>query len=94
MDSDQVLDLPIEDHYELGDTTIRGYLKALLHRLWEEGEGFSSKRPFGNSSWEDELILPLVKQGIVKGSFDEDGYLEDFDWAAGSDIIKKAIEAL
>lgn len=59
--------------------TVKGYLKALLSKLWEEGEGFSGKRPFGNSGWERDLAVPLIQSGYLKGSvdFDEDGYLED-----------------
>jgi hypothetical protein len=37
---------------DAGDNiTIRDYLRILLETLWEEGEGFSGKRPFGNSGW-------------------------------------------
>lgn len=56
--------------------TVRGYLRELLLTLWEEGEGFSGKRPFGNSGWEYELYAPLVKSGFVSGELDEDGYID------------------
>lgn len=56
------------------DLTVREYLRTLLMTLWEEGEGFSGKRPFGNSSWEYEIYNPLVKAGFLQGTVDEDGY--------------------
>ena len=56
-----------------GETiTIRQYLHKLLETLWIEAEGFSSKRPFGTSGWEDDLILPLVKSGFIDGELLED----------------------
>ncbi|MBS3648836.1 hypothetical protein KEU06_09480 [Pseudaminobacter sp. 19-2017] len=45
--------------------TIRDYLKALLKALWAEGEGFSGKRPFGNSGWEYDLYQVLEKIGFT-----------------------------
>ena len=32
--------------------TVKDYLKTLLHTLWDEEDGFSGKRPFGNSGWQ------------------------------------------
>jgi hypothetical protein len=52
--------------------SIRGYFKELLSTLWMEGEGFSGKRPFGNSGWEYELYEALVDMGAVQGKFEYD----------------------
>ena len=61
------------------DLTVRDYLRALLITLWEEQESFSGKRPFGNSGWEYEILLPLAKAGFVDlGPLNEDG--EPYDW--------------
>jgi hypothetical protein len=60
------------------DLTIREYLIKLLSTLWNEGEGFSSKNPFGNGGWEFELYRALVKAGAVEGTLDEEGYLDRF----------------
>jgi hypothetical protein len=60
------------------DITIRDYLHTLLETLWTEGEGFSGKRPFGNSCWEFELYEPLIKAGFITGSLDEDGHIAEF----------------
>ena len=52
----EILDLPMDpDSNDAGASSIRGYLKTLLTTLMAEGEGFSGKRPFGNSGWEYEL---------------------------------------
>jgi hypothetical protein len=41
---------------DAGATTIREYLVLILANVWFEGEGFSGKRPFGNSGWQYDLI--------------------------------------
>lgn len=65
---------------DAGDNlTVRDYLRTLLETLWREGEGFSGKRPFGNSGWEYELYAPLIKGGFIKGTLDGDGYVGCFD---------------
>lgn len=93
-DRDQVvLDLPMQEN-DAGAATIREYLCELLSELWEKGEGFSGKRPFGNSGWDYELHVPLVKAGLIDGSVDEDGYLENSDRKAAHQIISSAIESL
>jgi len=92
----EILALPMQDN-ESGARTVRGYLIRLLAELWNEGEGFSSKRPFGNSGWEHDLYLPLIKAGVVAGTLDEDGYLDDFPDASqreADSLIAKAIASL
>lgn len=65
---------------DAGDNlTVRDYLRTLLETLWREGEGFSGKRPFGNSCWEYDLYKPLIKAGFINGKLDEDGCIEDYD---------------
>lgn len=101
VDIQAVLDCPMQDN-DSGATTIRGYLKALLTTLWIEGEGFSGKRPFGNSNWEDDIAFALVKGKCIKGricSEMEDGeivneYLDDADYPTMNKLIKQAIEWL
>lgn len=89
----EVLALSMQDN-DSGADTIGGYLTALLAALWEEGEGFGGKRPFGNSGWQFDLYKPLVKAGYIAGTFDEDGYLDDCDDEAGDVVIAAAIAAL
>lgn len=88
-----MLDLPLRGEIE-GATTIREYLCNLLLTLWEEGEGFSGKRPFGNSGWDYDLLEPLLKAGLIEGSIDEDGYVETMDEKAGNALIHSAIKRL
>lgn len=93
-----ILDLAMEvDANDAGAATIREYLVALARVVWDEGEGFSGKRPFGNSSWEYELYTPLAKAGLITVSWDDDGYIDDFpdeERRKAQDLIQKAIEAL
>ena len=93
MTPQEILDLEMES-YELGSMTIRDYLKALLKRLWRDGDNFSSKRPFGNSDWCDDLYAALVRHSVIEGNFDEEGYLANFNKEAGHRTITKAITAL
>lgn len=88
-----ILDIPMQEN-DAGAGTVKDYLKALLTALWNEGEGFSGKRPFGNSGWEYELYIALVKAKAVKGSLTEDGYIETVDENEANKLIFKAIEGL
>lgn len=78
----------------LGVDTIRDYLKELLLQLWYEGEGFSGKRPFGNSGWEYELYTPLIAAKVIDGELDENGCVSKVDKDAAHVAITSAIEAL
>lgn len=97
IDIQSVLDCPMQEN-DSGADTIRGYLKALLLTLWYEGEGFSGKRPFGNSGWEYDLALALVKGGFVKGSIhsysDSDEVYEDLDDYDSKQLSKVIIQAI
>lgn len=68
-----ILDLPMRPSNDAKAKTVRGYLKTLLVAVWTDGEGFSGKRPFGNSGWQYDLFAPLVMAGAVKGVIDEYG---------------------
>lgn len=92
-DPQAVLDCPMEGN-DAGAATIRGYLVALVREVWKEGEGFSGKRPFGNSSWEYEVYGALVRAELVSGSFDENGYIEDVDTREANALIFAAIDVL
>jgi len=77
---------------DAGAHTVAQYLLKLAAEVWKEGECFSGKRPFGNSSWEHEVYTALAKAGILPGTFDEDGYLEEFDHRAADALVAKALE--
>ena len=96
MTPQQLLDLPLPEN-DSGADTVRGYLVALLTMLWQEGEGFSGKRPFGNSSWEYDLYQPMARAGLITATFDEDGYVDSFPTTRrlkADDLILAAIKAL
>jgi len=76
------------------EISIREYLGELLSTMWAEGEGFSSKRPFGNSGWEFDLYRALVKCGAVEGSFFEDGGLDEYDRDAADKIVFGLIDEM
>lgn len=81
MTPQQVLDLPMDDN-DAGAKTIREYLASLVEMLWVEGEGFSGKRPFGNSGWEAELL----------DTFDNAD--ENLSEKSKSNLIREAIRSL
>jgi hypothetical protein len=76
---EEALSVSFESRDHDGQITVREYLRSLLSTLWAEKEGFSGKRPFGNSGWDFDLIAGLVKSGHIKGTLDEYGYIEDLD---------------
>lgn len=85
--------LAIRFDSDAGDNiTIRDYLHRLLSRVWELGEAFSGKRPFGNSGWDYELYQPLVRAGLIPGALDEDGYIDEVDSAKGAAFVQSLID--
>ncbi|BAD58868.1 hypothetical protein [Nocardia farcinica] len=78
----QVLDIPMRDDNDADASTIRDYLIELLKTVWDEGEEFSGKRPFGNSGWKYELFEALAGAEAIEATFDDDGFLEAFNPAA------------
>lgn len=88
--------LDIEWYFDdLNETlTIREYFIRLLIELWNEGECFNGKRPFGNSGWDYQIYHALVKNGIIEGICDRDGFLEHFDQVKADELIKNAIKSL
>lgn len=92
----QVLHCPMDDN-DARATTIGGYLGSLLVELWRANEGFSGKRPFGNSGWQWDVYKALVKNGLAEGTvFDDDGYeeLEDFTYEAEQAADELIIQAI
>jgi len=73
------------------ELTIREYLRILLRTLWDEEDGFSGKRPFGNSCWQHELYDPLVRAGIIDGNVDDE-YDGGRAWATNTDKAHEIIQ--
>ena len=68
---------------DLNETlTVKEYLKRLLYALWEEEDGFSGKRPFGNSGWQFDVIFALIEEGYIPGTieYDENGYVSEVNY--------------
>lgn len=91
--TDDILDIDMEPN-DSGADTIRGYLVGLAYQVWVEDEGFSGKRPFGNSDWKYDVYKALIDAGVVNGTLDEYGYIENFDEEAADKLILSAIVAL
>ena len=90
---EETLNLPMQGN-DAGADTIRDYLVMLLVELWNKGECFSGKRPFGNSGWEYELYVPLIRAKVVSGELDEYGDIEDVDEERARTLIRDAIYEL
>lgn len=93
MTPEQVLDLPMDEN-DSGQDTIREYLKELLLELWNKDEGFSGKRPFGNSGWKFAVYAALIEGGAIGGTLDEYGAVEEIDSDEADKIIIDAIKVL
>ena len=91
IDLSLVLSYPMIDN-DADAGTVGHYLCKLLWTLWQEGEGFSGKRPFGNSGWEYDLYEPLVTGGFVTGELDEDGYIDSVDKESADELIFDCVE--
>jgi hypothetical protein len=88
----QWLDLTFNSN-DLGvELTFREYFYKLLVTLWLEGEGFSGKRPFGNSGWEYDLYGGLVQNSLIPGRLDDYGCIEYVDRGLGNFLIQSMIE--
>ena len=94
MKTRDILDLKIESSDFDKDFTIGDYFKNLLLTLWNEGENFSGKRPFGNSSWEYDIYKPLIKARIIEGKLDEYGGVDDVDIYRADEVIFELIDAI
>ena len=88
-----ISEIKLEEN-DAGASTIGQYLGMLLLAVWQEGESFSGKRPFGNSGWEYDVYTGLIRGGLIKGSFDENGYIDDVDTKAADKLISDHIKQL
>jgi len=74
-----ILELEFESTDLDQTVTIREFFGILMRTLWEEKENFSGKHPFGNSSWDSDLICCLIKNKLVTGSLDGYGDIADYN---------------
>lgn len=73
-----ILAVPLPADNDAEAATIRDYLIKLLMKVWEEGECFDGKRPFGNSSWDYDLYGALARAGMITVTWDEWGGIDSF----------------
>jgi len=86
-----ILNMKFES-YDLGrEVTIKGYFVTLLKTLWKEKEGFDGKRPFGNSDWEYDLYAGLIKNNLIPGKLDKDGYVDEINKKAAHEFVLNEI---
>jgi hypothetical protein len=91
----QILDLPLPADNDADAATIRDYLIKLLSELWREEAGFNSKLPFGNSGWQYDIYVPLIRAGLIAGILDEyDDVSDDFEYRDADKVILAAIAEL
>jgi hypothetical protein len=90
----EIFKLPMQPGNDADATTIGDYFKTLMIDLWEQGEGFSGKRPFGNSGWEYEVYWALGMAGLVEMSLDEDGFIQKLDTGTAHSVIRDALQEL
>lgn len=64
MSREEILAIPM-DQNDAQAEDIGDYLKELLMTLWESGEGFDARRPFGKLGWEYDLKKAVMKAGLV-----------------------------
>lgn len=94
MTNKEILDLKFEST-DLGETiTIKDFFKKLLTTLFEQGECFSGKRPFGNSGWDWDLKICLAENKVISGKYDSKCGDWDFDSAEADEKIFELIKEL
>lgn len=59
--------------------TIREHLYELFSDLFHQGEFFNSTRPWGNSGWQFDVYTALIREGILPGMLDSEGFLNKCD---------------
>jgi len=90
----QIADLKFYSNDLDKNLSIKEYLKTLLETLWEEKECFDGKRPFGNSSWDYDIIRCLIKNNVIEGTLDEDGNVDIYDSEDSDKIIMRVIKQM
>jgi hypothetical protein len=71
--------------------TVREYLKALLAKLWRQGESFSAEYPFGCSIWRLKVLMALAAGGFIDYTI---GKPSNGEIVNGMSFVAECIEAL
>lgn len=92
-----VLDAPMPrgEHGELdneaGAATVREYLSAILVQVVYDDP---PKRLWGASDWMSPLHRALIDAELVRGEYDDDGFIDDMDTAGADALLRDAANAL
>lgn len=74
------LDYRLPEHFAEefdGCLTLRSFLIELSRRVIIQDEGFSGKRPFGNSNWQRFVSDTLVEVGLIDSEDEYDQFILD-----------------
>ena len=89
----EILLTPMTDN-DAGAKTIGQYLIRLSQQVISEVEGFSGKRPFGNSGWQLDLVHALVLNKFIDGELDDDGYVTDYSYTEFTAAMKTVYDLM
>ena len=76
----------------LKKVTVKQYLHILLRDLWLHKDGFSSKRPFGNSGWEYEIYAALINARFIEGELDQEGFVVEINESVADLLVVNFIQ--
>lgn len=82
-----VLSFPMKEN-SADAKTIGEYLYKLLYNVYNMGESFSGKRPFGDGGWEHELYSALEDGGFILDNYVEGAYVLNNEQVAHAIIFK------
>lgn len=89
----EILLTPMTDN-DAGAKTIGQYLIRLSQQVISEVEGFSGKRPFGNSGWQLDIAHALVLNKFIDGELDEYGFVTDYSYPEFTAVMKTVYDLL
>jgi hypothetical protein len=68
------------------ELSIKDWWIEIMTALWDEQEGFSGKRPLGNSGWYGDPLYALIRDGLLKGSFKEEREFHNGEWTTYHEV--------
>jgi hypothetical protein len=96
MGKDKILDTEIT--VEGRQTTLRKEIWKLGTDVWKRQQGFSGKRPYGDSGYYHNVVRGLVEKRLVPGVMKNEGtdddpwWYADFDWKEVDGIIHPLLD--
>jgi len=71
--------------------SIRQFFYEVLNAFGVQRESFNSKRPFGNSEWDYDVVVCLAKHNLIKGKWDKEGNLLNYSTKEYNKFVKTNI---